>query len=67
MIAGFAVQERERRVIGIDGSAKPAETHEQVARSARATAELIDVGQRRSVHVGDEIAGKQPALGWSAN
>jgi len=45
MIAGFAAQERERRVIGIDGSAKPAETHAQVARIARATAELIDVGR----------------------
>ncbi len=41
MIAGFAGQERERRVIGIDGSAKPAETRAQVARIARATAELI--------------------------
>jgi 1-aminocyclopropane-1-carboxylate deaminase len=41
MIAGFAAQERERRVIGIDGSAKPAETHEQVARIARRTADLI--------------------------
>ena len=43
MIAGFAGQERERRVIGIDGSARPAETHEQVARIARRTAELIEV------------------------
>jgi 1-aminocyclopropane-1-carboxylate deaminase len=45
MIAGFAGQQRERRVIGIDGSAKPAETWEQVARIARATAELIEVGR----------------------
>jgi 1-aminocyclopropane-1-carboxylate deaminase len=45
MIAGFAAQERERRVIGIDGSAKPAETREQVARIARHTAELIEVGR----------------------
>jgi len=45
MIAGFAAQERERRVIGIDGSARPAETREQVARIARRTAELIDVGR----------------------
>jgi 1-aminocyclopropane-1-carboxylate deaminase len=45
MIAGFAGQERERRVLGIDGSAKPAETLGQVARIARATAELIDVGR----------------------
>jgi 1-aminocyclopropane-1-carboxylate deaminase len=45
MIAGFAAQERERRVIGIDGSARPAETREQVARIARATAELVEVGR----------------------
>jgi 1-aminocyclopropane-1-carboxylate deaminase len=45
MIAGFAGQERPRRVIGIDGSAKPAETHAQVARIARATAELIGLGR----------------------
>ncbi len=45
MIAGFAAQERERRIVGIDGSARPAETHEQVARIARRTAALIDVGR----------------------
>jgi 1-aminocyclopropane-1-carboxylate deaminase len=45
MIAGFAGQDSERRVIGIDGSAKPAETREQVARIARRTAELIGVGR----------------------
>jgi 1-aminocyclopropane-1-carboxylate deaminase len=45
MIAGFAGQERERRVLGIDGSAKPGETREQVARIARATAELIGLGR----------------------
>src|SRR6185436_14360395 len=44
MIAGFAGQERERRVLGIDGSAKPHETREQVARIARGTAELIGLG-----------------------
>ena len=42
MVAGFAaLGGRERRVLGIDGSARPAETREQVARIARATAELI--------------------------
>jgi 1-aminocyclopropane-1-carboxylate deaminase len=42
MVAGFAAAGgRERRVLGIDGSARPAETREQVARIARATAELI--------------------------
>jgi 1-aminocyclopropane-1-carboxylate deaminase len=45
MIAGFARQERARRVIGIDGSATPAETRAQVARIARRTAEMIDVGR----------------------
>jgi 1-aminocyclopropane-1-carboxylate deaminase len=45
MIAGFAAQERQRRVVGIDGSARPQETHDQVARIARATAELIEIGR----------------------
>src|SRR3954462_905703 len=45
MIAGFAAQSRERRVIGIDGSARPAETWAQVARIARGTAELISLGR----------------------
>ena len=41
MIAGFAGQERPRRVLGIDASATLAETREQVARIARNTAALI--------------------------
>jgi 1-aminocyclopropane-1-carboxylate deaminase len=45
MIAGFAGQARRRRVIGIDASAKPKETLEQVARLARRTADLIEVGR----------------------
>ncbi|TMF63305.1 MAG: 1-aminocyclopropane-1-carboxylate deaminase [Chloroflexi bacterium] len=45
MIAGFAAQDRPRRVIGIDGSAKPAETRDQVNRIARQTAELINIGR----------------------
>jgi 1-aminocyclopropane-1-carboxylate deaminase len=45
MIAGFAGQSRPRRVIGIDASAKPAQTREQVSRIARATAELIGLGR----------------------
>ena len=44
MIAGFAAAGgRPRRVIGIDGSAKPVETRDQVARIARNTAALIGV------------------------
>ena len=45
MVAGFADRERERRVIGIDASAKPAETRAQVARIARFTAAAIGVGR----------------------
>ena len=41
MIAGFAGQERPRRVIGIDASAKIDETRAQVERIARNTAGLI--------------------------
>jgi 1-aminocyclopropane-1-carboxylate deaminase len=45
MIAGFAAQERPRRVVGIDASAKPVETLDQVTRIARQTAALIDIGR----------------------
>jgi 1-aminocyclopropane-1-carboxylate deaminase len=45
MVAGFAAQEaagaRPRRVLGVDASAKPAETRDQVGRIARATAAAI--------------------------
>jgi 1-aminocyclopropane-1-carboxylate deaminase len=45
MIAGFAGQDRPRRVIGIDASAKPEETRQQVERIARHTADLIGLGR----------------------
>ncbi len=45
MIAGFAGQDRPRRVIGIDASATLEKTREQVARIARNTAELIGLGR----------------------
>ena len=41
MIAGFALDGKPRRVLGIDASAKPAETRDQVGRIARNTASLI--------------------------
>ncbi len=41
MIAGFAGQDRPRRVLGIDGSATIEQTRAQVARIARRTAESI--------------------------
>jgi len=45
MIAGFAGQARQRRVIGIDASAKLAETRSQVEKIARSTAALIGLGR----------------------
>jgi 1-aminocyclopropane-1-carboxylate deaminase len=47
MVAGFAAlpsaDSRPRRVLGIDASAKPAQTRNQIARIARQTAKLIGV------------------------
>ncbi|HEU4910689.1 MAG TPA: pyridoxal-phosphate dependent enzyme, partial [Actinomycetes bacterium] len=51
MVAGFADRDRPRRVIGIDGSAKPAETHAQVLRIAQRTANLL--GLERELGAGD--------------
>jgi 1-aminocyclopropane-1-carboxylate deaminase len=45
MIAGFAGQDRPRRVLGIDASATIVKTREQVARIARHTADLIGLGR----------------------
>jgi 1-aminocyclopropane-1-carboxylate deaminase len=45
MIAGFAGQSRPRRVIGIDASAKLAETRAQVEKIARDTAARIGLGR----------------------
>lgn len=45
MIAGFAAQDRPRRVLGIDASARIEATREQVARIARSTAELTGLGR----------------------
>jgi len=56
MVAGFAVLTdagaRPRRVIGIDASAKPTQTRDQISRIARNTAKLI--GVERELH-DDEI------------
>lgn len=65
MIAGFAALEEltgvRRRVIGIDASATIAKTRDQVARIARHTAELIELG--RDVR-DDEI---QVLEGWAGD
>ena len=45
MVAGFAGQERPRRVLGIDGSGTVQQTREQIVRIARHTAEAIGLGR----------------------
>jgi 1-aminocyclopropane-1-carboxylate deaminase len=45
MVVGFAKDGRADRVIGIDASAKPAQTRDQIARIARHTAEIVDLGK----------------------
>lgn len=45
MIAGFAGQDRPRRIIGIDASATLEKTRAQVERIARHTADLIGLGR----------------------
>ncbi|MEN3307648.1 MAG: 1-aminocyclopropane-carboxylate deaminase [Micromonosporaceae bacterium] len=57
MVAGFAALAeagaRPRRVLGIDASAKPVQTHEQITRIARHTAGLI--GVERELTGGDVL------------
>jgi 1-aminocyclopropane-1-carboxylate deaminase len=49
MVAGFAaLSGPPRRILGIDGSAKPRETRDQVARIARNTASLIGLDRELS-------------------
>src|ERR1700734_2270480 len=45
MVVGFAKDDRQRKVIGIDGSATPKQTKAQVLDVARKTAKRIDFGQ----------------------
>jgi 1-aminocyclopropane-1-carboxylate deaminase len=52
MVAGFAAMGDDRRIIGIDASAKPAETREQVARIADRTGRLL--GLDRAI-IADDI------------
>ncbi|WP_439381826.1 1-aminocyclopropane-1-carboxylate deaminase [Amycolatopsis lexingtonensis] len=53
MVAGTALSGKPRRILGIDGSAKPAETREQITRIARNTAELIGAGEIADVELDD--------------
>ncbi|MCR6490015.1 1-aminocyclopropane-1-carboxylate deaminase [Amycolatopsis sp. OK19-0408] len=52
MVAGVAAN-KPRRILGIDASAKPGETREQVTRIARNTAELIGAGEIADVELDD--------------
>ena len=45
MVVGFAADGRAGRVIGIDASAKPQQTREQILRIARHTAESVELGR----------------------
>src|SRR4051812_37357950 len=45
MVVGFAADGRADRVIGIDASAKPAQTRAQILRIAQNTAELVELGR----------------------
>jgi 1-aminocyclopropane-1-carboxylate deaminase len=53
MVAGFALEGKGRRVIGIDGSAKPEETHAQVLRIAQDTARKL--GLERELVAADVV------------
>jgi 1-aminocyclopropane-1-carboxylate deaminase len=45
MVVGFAHDGRANRIIGIDASAKPENTREQILRVARGTARLVHLGR----------------------
>jgi 1-aminocyclopropane-1-carboxylate deaminase len=45
MVVGFAADGRARKVIGIDASGTPAQTHAQILRIARNTAEKVGLGR----------------------
>ena len=48
MVVGFAKDDRARRVIGIDASCTPEQTHAQVLDIARKTAELVELDREFS-------------------
>jgi len=54
MVAGFALQERERRILGIDGSATVEQTRNQIVRIAHTTADAIGAARELDVVLLDE-------------
>jgi 1-aminocyclopropane-1-carboxylate deaminase len=53
MVVGFAADGRADRVIGIDASAKPAQTRDQILRIAQSTADKVELG--RSITSADVV------------
>ncbi|SDR53941.1 1-aminocyclopropane-1-carboxylate deaminase [Paraburkholderia fungorum] len=53
MVVGFAADGRADKVIGIDASAKPEQTRDQILRIARHTADLVQLG--RPIHDSDVV------------
>ena len=49
MVAGFALQARERTILGVDGSATVEKTRDQITRIARSTADAV--GARRELEI----------------
>ena len=45
MVVGFATDDRSKRVIGIDASGTPQQTHAQVLDIAQKTAEIVELGR----------------------
>ncbi|WP_293915030.1 1-aminocyclopropane-1-carboxylate deaminase [Deinococcus sp.] len=61
MIVGFAAQDRPRKVIGIDASAKPEATRLQVKKIAQNTADLVELGREitdEDVIIDERFAGE---------
>ncbi|HEV2593051.1 MAG TPA: 1-aminocyclopropane-1-carboxylate deaminase, partial [Gaiellaceae bacterium] len=54
MVAGFALEDTERRILGIDGSATVQQTHDQITRIAQRTADAIGVERPIEVVLLDE-------------
>jgi 1-aminocyclopropane-1-carboxylate deaminase len=54
MVAGFALQDAERRILGIDGSATVEQTRDQITRIAQRTADAIGVTRELDVVLLDE-------------
>lgn len=54
MVAGFALQARERTILGVDGSATVEKTRDQITRIARSTADAVGAGRELEIVLLDE-------------